>query len=124
MIAEVRVSATESKEKIIKALRNLFGAAEVELEGGNGNIRAVCHGYACLERLKGEARLQRIRATLRRLLLENMTGNTTSIYLNKQAAYAGRLIPCEAENESPLGPIKLTLISDENLDEVIQSMTS
>jgi predicted RNA binding protein with dsRBD fold (UPF0201 family) len=124
VIAEVRVCATESKEKIIKALRNLFGTAEVELEGSNGNIRALCHGYACLERLKSEARLQRIRAALRRLLLENMVGNTTSIYLNKQAAYAGHLIPCETENESPLGPIKLILISNEDLNEVIQSMTA
>jgi predicted RNA binding protein with dsRBD fold (UPF0201 family) len=39
--------------------------------------------------------------------------------LNKQAAAAGILVVIEDETESPLGPIRVKLVSDE-LDKIIE----
>ena len=51
------------------------------------------------------------RNAYRRNLLENLKDDTTWFYLNKQAAFAGRVAICQQADESPLGPIKVTIIS-------------
>ena len=56
---------------------------------------------------------------LRKLLDWNRKGNATWFYLNKQAAYGGVISLAEQYEESPLGPIKVTLTSN-NLDKIIE----
>ncbi|MER3601284.1 MAG: hypothetical protein C4339_01025 [Nitrososphaerota archaeon] len=124
VLAEAEVYESESREKVARALQNVFGSTTVEINLGERTIRATCKGNACLQRLKFEARTQRIRAALRRLLSEHVNEGATWVYLNKQAAYAGRLVPCEVENESPLGPIKLTLIYEGDIKKIIEELTA
>jgi predicted RNA binding protein with dsRBD fold (UPF0201 family) len=52
------------------------------------------------------------------MLLVNRIGNTTWFLLNKQAAVAGSVVIIENEQESPLGPITVT-IDCEELDAVV-----
>ena len=55
---------------------------------------------------------------LRRMLLDNRAGDSTWFFLNKQAATAGIATVVDAEEESPLGPIRVT-ISCEELDVLV-----
>ena len=55
---------------------------------------------------------------LRRMLTDNRISNTTRFLLNKQAAVAGIVVVIEDESESPLGPIRVTIVCDE-LDNLI-----
>jgi predicted RNA binding protein with dsRBD fold (UPF0201 family) len=50
---------------------------------------------------------------LRRMLTYNRITNTTWFFLNKQAAAAGIVVIIEDESESPLGPIRITMVCDE-----------
>jgi predicted RNA binding protein with dsRBD fold (UPF0201 family) len=56
---------------------------------------------------------------LRRMLIDNRISNTTWFLLNKQAAAAGIVVVIEDESESPLGPIRVKVVSDE-LDKIIE----
>jgi predicted RNA binding protein with dsRBD fold (UPF0201 family) len=46
-------------------------------------------------------------SVLRRMLINNLTGETTSFILNKQAAAAGVVALIDRENESPLGGLRI-----------------
>jgi predicted RNA binding protein with dsRBD fold (UPF0201 family) len=41
--------------------------------------------------------------------LNGMSGNQIRFYLNKQAAFVGRVSFCEPVGESPLGPISIRI---------------
>jgi predicted RNA binding protein with dsRBD fold (UPF0201 family) len=57
-------------------------------------------------------RRERIRDAAHSVLLEGLSGNTITFYLNKQVAYAGRVSFSKAVAESPLGPIKVQIKCD------------
>jgi predicted RNA binding protein with dsRBD fold (UPF0201 family) len=52
-------------------------------------------------------------SVLRRMLLDNQVGDRTWFLLNKQAATAGIAAVIEDEQESPLGPIRVTISCEE-----------
>ncbi|HIH07103.1 MAG TPA: hypothetical protein HA292_03015 [Candidatus Nitrosotenuis sp.] len=58
-----------------------------------------------------------------RILNENLQGNSTWFYLNKQAAFANNVALCEHEDESPLGPIKI-ILSSSHIERVIEWLIS
>jgi uncharacterized protein len=47
------------------------------------------------------------------MLTDNRISNRTQFLLNKQAAVAGIVVVIEDESESPLGPIRITVVCDE-----------
>ena len=55
----------------------------------------------------------------RKLLEWNRKGNVTWFLLNKQAAYMGVISLAEHYEESPLGPIRVTITS-KSLDTIIE----
>jgi predicted RNA binding protein with dsRBD fold (UPF0201 family) len=46
------------------------------------------------------------------LLFKSIRGETIIFYLNKQVAYAGHVSFCEETAESPLGPIRFRIETD------------
>jgi predicted RNA binding protein with dsRBD fold (UPF0201 family) len=53
-----------------------------------------------------------------RRLEKNLDKNSTWFYLNKQAAFVEKIAICEESDESPLGPIKVILTSNQ-IDRII-----
>jgi len=49
---------------------------------------------------------------LRRLHLRGMGDDSSTILLNRQAAYVGSVVFCETEMEGPLGPLTLVVKAD------------
>ena len=67
---------------------------------------------SCLERVREAIRTgAESRSAYRRNLENNMDDDSVWFYLNKQAAFAGRVAICREADESPLGPIKITATS-------------
>lgn len=106
---EVPVRATEDPEKVREAVMNVFPDLEVESGGdflkGKGNIESLSELREALER-------RRIRLTAREILLKNIRGKSTRIYINKQAALIGRVNVLE-EPITPLGDIMVEIESDD-----------
>lgn len=107
------VNPTESREKVVEAVRNVLGDLELEQSERGGLV--VLEGR--LERIEDLAPLRdafarmRIRDAARSLLTRIAEEGLLSFGLNKQAAYAGR-VSFYSSGESSLGPIQVTLKGD------------
>jgi predicted RNA binding protein with dsRBD fold (UPF0201 family) len=68
-----------------------------------------------LATLRNVLKRDRIRDAARKAFFRGLNQNKTAItfYLNKQVAFAGHVSFSEAEGESPLGPIKVTVQADD-----------
>lgn len=121
---EAEVYPTESREKVIKAVKNIFPSIELSCEAV-GEIEVV-HGdvqdMSALENLKNMLKARRIRAAARSILKQSVKEGRLVFYMNKQAAYAGHASFTEPFVESPLPPIKVE-IEAEDLDNVIEWLT-
>ncbi|MFN3383548.1 MAG: AAA family ATPase [Archaeoglobaceae archaeon] len=98
---ETFVHPTEEEEKVVKAIRNLFPDAKIEIE--NGRVFAVARD---LKQFKELLKRQKILDTARTELLRGKKGNETVVFLNKQTATVSRINFCD-ENVA-LSPLKVT----------------
>ncbi|MDG6904944.1 MAG: hypothetical protein JRN20_04070 [Nitrososphaerota archaeon] len=123
ILAEAQVKRTESREKISKALSNLFGK-NGELRSEPDRVAFTSSDRSSLQLLKDQFRDRRIRAAARRLMLTSLEGGglQTVLLFNKQAATVGIAALCDDSSESPLGPIVLTIRS-QRVEEVIDWLT-
>jgi predicted RNA binding protein with dsRBD fold (UPF0201 family) len=113
---ECEVYPSEDPEKVIKAVRNVTSNCSPELI--DSKVRVVTKNPEALSIIYEQVRSRRVMGVFRKTLLNNMIANSTWFYLNKQAAYAGMVSICEEESESPLGPIKVVIRSNQ-LESVI-----
>ena len=115
--AEAVVEPTEDQAKVERALRKLFPAGQIEkTEGPGGSLSLRIHGngYDFLSNLRSLIKQERIRSAARSILLRKLREPLLRIYLNKQAAFMGRVSFCEPVGESPHGPIAIEIDSADN----------
>ena len=115
---ESAVNPSESPQKVMSAITNIFGDCSPEFKYGS-LIVASCFALGCLRIIYDQIRSRAAMGVLRRMLTDNRISNTTSFLLNKQAAAAGIVAVIEEESESPLGPIRVKVVSNE-LDKIIE----
>ena len=114
---EAIVNPSEHAQKVIDAIANIFTRCSPELSFRSRVVgRAV--GSDALSILYEQVRSMSAMGVLRRMLLDNRAGDSTWFLLNKQAATSGIAAIIEDQQESPLGPIRVT-ISCEELDKLI-----
>jgi predicted RNA binding protein with dsRBD fold (UPF0201 family) len=97
------------------ALTNLF-TGQIDFKGeidDYGSARLAAEGRESLERFRMILQRDRIRAAARAQLFRGMEGNRIVVFLNKQAAYAGHASFSAPEGESPLGPIRVQIETDD-----------
>lgn len=117
------VALSEDPSRVKAAMANVLGDSLYQIEEGARTLRITSDDPRSIKRLHDQLRDRHVRAAARKLLYAGRDGNTASVMLNRQAAYAGVLVLCGSEEESPLGPLYLTVVSDE-LDSVIQWLTA
>ena len=112
---ETPLNPTEDPEKVARAVHNLFPSANLvneKTDVRHSRLYATMTRLEDLENLKNVLRQEAIRDAARKVLLNSVSGSSIVVYLNKQAAFAGRASFCERYDESPLGPITLTITSE------------
>jgi predicted RNA binding protein with dsRBD fold (UPF0201 family) len=114
---EATVNPSERTQKVIDAIANLFDRCSPELSF-RSRVVGRAAGSDSLAMLYEQVRSRSAMGVLRRKLLDNRAGDSTWFFLNKQAATSGIAAVIEDEQESPLGPIRVT-ISCEELDALI-----
>lgn len=110
--AEATVNPTEDESKVQRALLNIFPNSKVARisKGDDVNVlRIQGVGLNFLTNFRNIIRQERIRDAARRILLSRIDGDDLTFFLNKQAAFVGRISFCAPERESPLGPITIKI---------------
>jgi uncharacterized protein len=117
---EAEVNPTESEEKVKTAVENMFNGLSIQVKPQR--IGSILIGEAkrrdALENFHAALRRDRVRAAARKFLYRNQRGNSVCFYLNKQVAWTGHVSFSQETGESPLGPIKV-VVESENLREII-----
>lgn len=112
---------SESVSKVIEAI-NLVMGMKIDLDHTNNFLLGTTNKKEVLINTYDQIRNRSVISVFNRLLLSNLHQNSTWFYINKQAATKGLIILVEKFLESPLGPIKISLTS-ENILEVIEFLS-
>lgn len=86
-------------------------------------VEFVSDDLASLVHLRDQLGDRRIRAAARRLMEYSRHGTRTEIMINRQAAFAGVIVVCGSQDESPLGPIYLRIQSNK-MDDLVGWLTA
>lgn len=119
---EAGLAPSEDSEKVLGAIENILGEVSQSAQKGTHTIRVGTSDPRSLDRLHDQLRDRRVRAVARRRFDAGRSGSKTTVMINRQAATAGVVVLCDNAEESPLGPIYLT-IESKRLDEVIEWLT-
>ncbi len=109
--AYAAVNPSEDPEKIKTALSNVISGANYEYK--EGSIMATSKDLHSLSKIQETIKKRKVNRVYRRQIRYNTTDDTTWFYLNKQAAYVDVIAICEEAEESPLGPIKVIIHSNQ-----------
>ena len=121
---ETEINLTESEQKVHEAIENIFGQMNTQIKPQHkGSIlQANTSSQDALIRFHNLLQREHIRAAARAVLLRGMGKNRISFCLNKQVAHAGHVSFSQEAGESPLGPIRVE-IKTENPRETINYLT-
>ena len=111
IMIQASVNISEDPEKVKHAISNILPFDEINLE--ESFVSAKSEDVSSLEKIYETIHSKHFENIYRRNLEKNTNNNATWFYLNKQAAFAGKIAICKEEDESPLGPIKVTLKSSD-----------
>ena len=111
-----RINFSEDPTKVKKAIANIFPFSKIKTE--NFEIVAKSKELRSFEKIYETIHINHSQKVYNRSLENNLKNDTTWFFLNKQAAFVEKIVICDEAEESPLGPILVTLTSS-NIDEVI-----
>jgi predicted RNA binding protein with dsRBD fold (UPF0201 family) len=111
------VNPSEESEKVFFSIKNIFPDSKFIVK--DNKIYFSFEKFDELKKIKEQVKSRSTLAVLKKVLYNNQKLNTTFFLLNKQAAYSGVVAIVEEEEESPLGPIKIT-IKNQDIEEIIR----
>lgn len=112
---ETEVRPTEAVEKVRRAIFNVIDIHDlntVDLGGGRRLLVGESSDVRSLIRLHHLLRVERILDAARNIMFKSLLNNTIVLRIHKQSAFAGRVSFVTYDDESPLGPIFITITSD------------
>jgi uncharacterized protein len=117
------LSPSEDPQRVLEAMKNVLGEVPHTVKEEENLIRVESSASESLDRLHDQLRDRHVRGAARRRFLAGRSGRRTTVMVNRQAAAAGIVALCDSEEESPLGPVFLT-IESRDLDETIRWLTA
>jgi predicted RNA binding protein with dsRBD fold (UPF0201 family) len=115
VFVETEVNPTEDEDKVQTAVNNVLGNASITVKASQigSTLTAEAKGLDSLVKLRNILRNDRVRDASRRALFKSIRGNEMRFFLNKQVAFAGHVSFSEETAESPLGPIRFIIETDD-----------
>ena len=103
------INPSESIEKVEQTISSIFPYSVIK--NNEFTINAISKELRSFEKIYHFIHNNKLQKNFLRSLEDNLENDTTWFYLNKQAAFVEQIAICEEFDESPLGPIKVTLTS-------------
>jgi len=113
LLLEATVSPSEDPAKVLQAVKNIVGESKCDITADAHSARLRTEDTMALVHIRDQLRDRHVRSAARKRMLLGSSGHSTSLMLNRQAAAAGVVALCGTPEESPLGPIYLTVHSDD-----------
>lgn len=110
------INLSESPEKVQTAITNIFPDCVIKVE--NYSVTATSDSPEAFEQISKSIHSRQSQKTYKRIMEGHLDANSTWFYINKQAAFAKKIIICDSIEESPLDPIRVTITS-EKIQEII-----
>ena len=110
------INPSESIEKVEQTISSIFPYSVIK--NNEFTINAISKELRSFEKIYYFVHNNKLQKNFLRSSEDNLENDTTWFYLNKQAAFVEQIAICEEFDESPLGPIKVTLTSS-NIDRII-----
>jgi len=123
VMLEATISPSEDPAKVVRALRNVLGEVPADETVNPSSVRIWTDDAKALVHIRDSLRDRHVRSAARRQLLANRARRSSSLMLNRQAAAAGVLVLCGSPEESPLGPIYLT-VESVKLDSILDWLSA
>ena len=122
---EAEVNPTETEDRVKQAVENMFGPMKTQTKQlrKESLLKAESRGEEALIKLRNLLQREHIRAAARTVLIHGAEKNAVNFCLNKQVAYAGHVSFATEPNESPLGPIRVE-IGTEDPRKIIEYLTA
>jgi predicted RNA binding protein with dsRBD fold (UPF0201 family) len=120
VFVETEIYPTENEENVKASITSFLDNAAITVKPAakGSTLTAIAKGQESLIKLRNMLCNDRIRDAARRFLFKSIRGNMISFCLNKQVAFAGHISFSEQTAESPLGPIRVN-IETENTEQLI-----
>jgi predicted RNA binding protein with dsRBD fold (UPF0201 family) len=120
VFVETEIYPTESEENVRTSITSFLDNTTITVKSvaKGSTLTAVAKGQESLIKLRNMLRNDRIRDAARRFLFKSIRGNMISFCLNKQVAFSGHISFSEQTAESPLGPIRVNIETD-NAEQLI-----
>jgi predicted RNA binding protein with dsRBD fold (UPF0201 family) len=114
VFVETEIYPTESEENVRTSITSFLDNTTITVKSvaKGSTLTAVAKGQESLIKLRNMLRNDRIRDAARRFLFKSIRGNMISFCLNKQVAFSGHISFSEQTAESPLGPIRVNIETD------------
>ena len=117
---------TEDYDALLRVFENILPVSEddVKMEefGPFKKLFAEKTGLTSISTMFERFRSQRIVETARGQLYSSIEGNTVSFMLHKQGLYMSKFHFCHDVGESPMGPVWVTIESD-NIEDLVNYLT-
>ena len=113
------INPSEDPNKVKIAILNVIPDCKIKVE--KFSIKGESDDINSLDTIHQSISSMHHQRIYKKILQRNLTRNSTWFYLNKQAAFAGKVILCEESDESPLGPIRIVLTS-RNIERIIEKL--
>lgn len=117
IIVQTYINPSEDLEKVNFAIKNVFPNSNFILK--DNKLHLSTEKLEDLKKIKDQIRSRSTISVLKKVLYKNQNIDITWFLLNKQAAFSGVVVVAEEEDESPLGPIKIT-IKNRDIEEIIK----
>ena len=112
---------SENPQKVEQAVSNVLDG--MNFKTNNDSLNATSKNLESLSKIYEIIHSRKSQKNYRRQLNQNLMGDSTWFYLNKQAAFSNVIALCSEAEESPLGPIKV-ILNSKNIDRVIEWLIS
>jgi hypothetical protein len=112
---------SENPQKVEQAVSNVLDG--MNFKTNTDSLNATSKNLESLSKIYEIIHSRKSQKNYRRQLNQNLMGDSTWFYLNKQAAFSNVIALCSEAEESPLGPIKI-ILNSKNIDRVIEWLIS
>lgn len=114
--ASCDILVSEDPDIVAHALETVLDSTKARC--GKSSAEATAGSSAALGKIREVVHSRASTRAWRKRLRTNADEDSTWVYLNKQAAASGVIALCEEADESPLGPITLSIKAD-NIEAII-----